>query len=183
MNGLFFGKKGCDCRATTATPAKKLLPQILITVDGGKNYHILNCMKENTVENYMTKSPVIIHETSSLKTARDMLSTEAFKHLPVLSDDNNISGMLSSSDIESLSLWIENAMENPEAVISNLLVKDIMTMKVVSITKGKTVEEANDIILSKGIRALPVVEDNKIIGIISETDILHYFNEKYSESK
>jgi acetoin utilization protein AcuB len=58
-----------------------------------------------------------------------------------------------------------------------------MTMKVVSITKGKTVEEANDIILSKGIRALPVVEDNKIIGIISETDILHYFNEKYSESK
>lgn len=138
-------------------------------------------MINNIVENYMTKSPVIIHENSSLEVAWKMLKEESFKHLPVLNKQDTVSGILSSTDIDNLSILFENSRADLKSFLENLTVKDVMSQHLISITKDKTVEEANDIILSKGIRALPVVENDKIIGIISETDILHYYNQKYQK--
>ncbi|MDH4263391.1 MAG: CBS domain-containing protein [Spirochaetia bacterium] len=140
-------------------------------------------MTNSTVENFMTKSPVIIHENTSLEMAWKMLKEHTFKHLPVLNDQEEITGILSSTDVEHLSTLFENSIENSKGDVSlflkNLLVKDVMTFHVVTITKEKSIEDANDLLLAKGIRALPVEESGKIIGIISETDILHYFNQKY----
>ena len=138
-------------------------------------------MMNDTVEHYMSKSPVIIHENSSLDTAWNMLKNDSFKHLPVLNDDDEITGILSSTDVENLSILFENSQTNINAFLKNLSVKDVMTSKIISISKEKSVEDANDLLLSIGIRALPVVENGKIIGIISETDILHYYNEKYKQ--
>lgn len=129
----------------------------------------------------MTKSPVIIYESSSLENAWNLLKKESFQHLPVLDDNGNIAGMLSSTDIENFSLWVENAINDPGTILKNLVVRDIMTTKVISIRKNDAIEMANDLLLSNSIRALPVIDNGRIIGIISETDILRYYNDKYSK--
>jgi acetoin utilization protein AcuB len=136
-------------------------------------------MNNPSVENYMTKSPVIIYENTSLEKAWTTLKEKTFKHLPVLNDQDKITGILSSTDVENLSILFENSKEDVSLFLKNLTVKDVMTVHVFTIQKDEPIEKANDLLLSKGIRALPVVEHEKIIGIISETDILHYFNEKY----
>ena len=140
-------------------------------------------MQNKNVENYMTKSPVIIHENASLEAAWNLLKKSNFKHLPVLNDKDDVTGILSSTDIENLSVIFDNSQNDQKIFLTNLSVKDVMSSKVVTIQKTATIEEANDLILAKGIRALPVVEHNKILGIISETDILHYYNEKYNQKQ
>ena len=141
-------------------------------------------MKNADVENYMTKSPVIVHESTNLETAWNMLKERTFKHLPVLNELDETTGILTLTDIKNLSLLFENSSINSKGDLSsflkNLSVKDVMTSHVFTIEKNKSMEEANDLLLSKGIRALPVLENGKIIGILSETDILHYYNEKYN---
>lgn len=140
-------------------------------------------MSEKTIENFMTKSPHVLHEASSVKTAMETMNGLGIKHLPVLNASDQISGILSLTDIENLTILLENSSSDVTAAMENLTVRDLMTVNVVTITKDKTVTEANDLLLSKGIRALPVMEDGKVIGIISESDILHYFNSRPDDEK
>jgi len=138
-----------------------------------------------SIENFMTKSPVIIHENTSLSRAWEILKEKSFHHLPVLNEDDNITGILSSTDVQNLSVLFNNSDAHGDIslFLNNLTVKDVMTTHVVTVQKDQSVEEANDLLLSKGIRALPVLENGKIIGIISETDVLHYYNQKYKSGK
>jgi CBS domain-containing membrane protein len=52
-----------------------------------------------------------------------------------------------------------------------LLVKDIMTSEVVSVSPGETIRNAKNLFDRKGIRHAPVVKDNKLVGIVSLTDL------------
>ena len=137
-------------------------------------------MLEGIVENYMTKSPVVIQENASLKEAWRVLEEKKFKHLPVINDSGEVSGMLSDTDIRNMKTLFTHLEKNIDSYTSNLTVKDVMTAKVLTITPEARIEDANDLLLSNGIHCLPVLTGNHIIGIISETDILHYYNEKYS---
>jgi len=137
-------------------------------------------MKEGIVENYMTKSPVVINSSATLKEAWELLEEKKFKHLPVINENSEVCGILSETDIRHLKTLFTHISSEFSTFTINLTVKDVMTARVTTIAKEVTVEDANDLLLSKGFHCLPVTEDGHIIGIISETDILHYYNDKYS---
>ncbi|MDH4200113.1 MAG: CBS domain-containing protein [Spirochaetia bacterium] len=136
-------------------------------------------MQENSVARYMTRSPIVIYENASVHGAWDLLKNETFTHLPVLNSKEELTGILSLTDLENLTLLLQKSNKNIIPLIEDMEVRDIMTLHVQSIDINKSIEEANDMLLSGGIHALPVLENGKIAGIISETDILHYYNEKY----
>lgn len=63
-------------------------------------------------------------------------------------------------------------MDAPESVrLNRLLVKDVMSPSVVTVTPAQTLREAGDLLRSKHIRQLPVVEDGRLIGIITDRDL------------
>ena len=53
-----------------------------------------------------------------------------------------------------------------------LKVKDIMSKNVITISPGNSVEEAAKILSNNNVSGLPVVEDGKLVGIVSESDLI-----------
>jgi CBS domain-containing protein len=60
------------------------------------------------------------------------------------------------------------------ALIKTITIKEVMTEHVITISPEATVKEAARVMIDKKIGCLPVVEDQKLIGLLTETDILRY---------
>ena len=93
--------------------------------------------------------------------------------LPVV-DDGELVGMITSKDL--MRAFIEFRKSVPEkyqkSQIKDLLVEDIMSSNPTFVSKDMSITEVSNIIMETGFNGLPVVEDNKVVGIITQTDIL-----------
>lgn len=125
------------------------------------------------------KSPVItVSPDMPIIDALNFLRKEKIRRAPVVKDGNLI-GIISEKDLlnaspssaTSLSIWEVNYL------ISKILVKNIMTTKVLSIADDTPIEEAARIMADNKVGALPVMRNNKLVGIITETDIFKIFLE------
>ncbi|MDH3258404.1 MAG: CBS domain-containing protein, partial [Deltaproteobacteria bacterium] len=129
------------------------------------------------VERRMRKNPVWVDEEDSMKKAIDLLKEKGIRHLPVLRDGEKLVGIVSDRDIKAASPSPATSLEIREIyyLLDKIKIKQIMTKKPYTVSMGTPVEEAALIMREKKIGALPVVKDGKLIGIITETDILDAF--------
>jgi CBS domain-containing protein len=95
-------------------------------------------------------------------------------HMPVV-DDGRVVGMLSSADLMKLDAFLpRKGLPAIEYLNQHVKLEALMRQPAVTITGNDTVEHAASIMASKGIHALPVVDDRGfLVGIISTTDIIH----------
>lgn len=129
------------------------------------------------VERRMWKSPIWVDEEDSMKKAIDLLKERGIRHLPVLRKGEKLVGIVSDRDIKAASPSPATSLEIREIyyLLDRIKIKQIMTKKPYTVSPGTPVEEAALIMREKKIGALPVVDDGKLIGIITETDILDAF--------
>lgn len=143
-----------------------------------------------TVAEVMTPSPITVNPKTPLKEAIALLVEHKISGMPVISDDGELLGVLSESDL----MWQETGVEPPpyimildsiiylqnpnryEKEIHKALgqtVEDVMSDKPITIIDTKTVKEAAQLLHQKQIRRLPVVDaDNQVIGILTQGDII-----------
>lgn len=89
----------------------------------------------------------------------------------------NVVGILTQRDLyrASLTSILTNWKENKE-FLDSIRVSEVMTKNVITVSPAATVEEAAQIMIDKKVGGLPVVKDkNRLIGLITETDVLQYF--------
>lgn len=128
------------------------------------------------VRERMTVNPLTVTETTPIFEAGELLRKNNIARLPVIKDGKLI-GIITEEDLlrvspsqaTTLSVWELNY------VLSKLQVKDGMTKNPVTITPDATLEEAAMLMRDKKVGALPVVENGKLIGIITESDIFDAF--------
>ena len=138
-------------------------------------------MKDTKVVKYMTKTPTSVVASDPLKTAWSILEKESFNHLPVVDDKAKVVGMISRTDIENFKKIFSYMDSEKKTLLDNLTNLDVMSNPVKTIEQNQTMQEANDVMLSERIRALVVLQGtDNVVGIISETDILHFYNELYN---
>ncbi|HMU82152.1 MAG TPA: CBS domain-containing protein [Leptospiraceae bacterium] len=126
------------------------------------------------VQDYMTKDPVTVRADDPLSRVGEVFDVERFRHLPVVDASRNLVGILSDRDLRN----IQCAMEILETSVQgeqHVLVKDVMTATVRSVSAGDSLKSAAELFLSLRVGALPVVEDGKLAGILSYTDVLRAF--------
>ena len=114
-----------------------------------------------------------------MKKAMDLLKEHQIRHLPVLKDGERLVGILSEHDIKQASPSPATALEIREIyyLLDKIKVKQIMTRRPYTISSRAPIEEAALIIREKKIGCLPVVDDGKLVGILTETDIIDSFIE------
>ncbi|MGE0824856.1 MAG: CBS domain-containing protein [Candidatus Binatia bacterium] len=117
------------------------------------------------VRHHMTLSPVTIAPIVRLNQAQEKMTAGRFRHLPVVQDDRVI-GIVTDRDIRHHSGSEERTK-----------VEAAMTENPLTISPDTTVEEAIQLMLRDQISGLPVVENGKLIGIITTSDILRTFLE------
>ena len=128
------------------------------------------------VRDLMTKdvTTLMIHEELSL--ADDIMTLGRIRHLPVV-DKGKLVGIISQRDLfrASLASVMRYPAEARREFLKTVVVKEVMTQKVISISPEADVKEAGLIMLEKKVGCLPVVEDRELVGLITETDILGYY--------
>lgn len=129
------------------------------------------------VEKRMWKSPVWIGEDDSMKEAMDLLKEKGIRHLPVLRGGEKLVGIVSDRDIKAASPSPATSLEIREIyyLLDQIKVRQIMTKKPFTVSPATPVEEAALIMREKKIGALPVLYEGKMVGILTETDILDAF--------
>lgn len=127
----------------------------------------------------MKRNPVFVDEGDSMKKAMDLLKEHEIRHLPVLKDGERLVGILSERDIKQASPSPATALEIREIyyLLDKVKVKQIMTRRPYTVSSSAPIEEAALILREKKIGCLPVVDDGKLVGILTETDIIDAFIE------
>ena len=113
----------------------------------------------------------------SLKISLPLYNFENFRHLPVV-EKNKLVGILSDRDLKKILGPKNTIIENPDGTtvqLSTRRVKNIMRRGVITIEPEQRAADAAAIMAKKKIGALPVVHKNKLVGIITATDILKAF--------
>ncbi|HLQ79149.1 MAG TPA: CBS domain-containing protein [Terriglobia bacterium] len=105
---------------------------------------------------------VTVRDTDSVLTGLKRLVKEGISGAPVISADSQLMGMVTEFD---LLLAIDHVGED-------FPISRLMHREVVSIRPEASLEEARELILTHNYRRLPVVENNKVIGVLSRRDLL-----------
>lgn len=114
------------------------------------------------VSEVMNRDVVTIKGELTVKKASEIMMKYGIGSLIVI-EGAKIAGMLTEGDVvKSIA-----QDKNPE----NTLIEDVMSKKVITIEPDKKIEDAVDLMVKNKIKKLPVVENGKIKGILSVTDI------------
>lgn len=129
-------------------------------------------MTDQRVKNWMTRDPVVISPKTALPEAYRLMKERRVRRLPVV-DRDQLVGIVtlgdvreaSPSDATSLSIYELNYL------LTRLSVDQIMSREVLTVGPETTIREAARLMLENKIGGLPVVENGKVVGILTESDI------------
>jgi len=125
------------------------------------------------IERRMTRNPVTATPDMSIADASNLMRQEKVHRLPVLDKDKRLVGLITEKDILFASPSPASSLSIHEMayLLSKLTVKKLMSKNVVTINKDTTVEEAARMMVDQDLSCLPVLEGEKLIGIVSKSDM------------
>jgi len=129
------------------------------------------------VRDRMTVNPVVIKADASIADALAVMKEKKVRRLPVLDAKGKLVGIVSEKDLlyaspspsTSLSVWEINTL------VGRLKVESVMAKKVLTVAEDMPIEEAARLMAEKKIGGLPVVKNDKLVGIVTETDLFRAF--------
>jgi len=127
----------------------------------------------------MTKRPITITEDTGIDKALELMHSEKVRRLPVLNKHGQLVGIVSELDLLKASPSPATSLSIYELpyLLSRIKMRDIMTKDVVTATEDMPLEEAALIMAENKIGGLPVMRGDKLVGIITETDLFKIFLE------
>jgi len=131
------------------------------------------------VKERMSYPAITVHPEVPIQEAHLLMKREHVRRFPVVDKRGHLVGIVTETDIleaspsdaTSLSIWEANYL------LSKITVGEIMTQDVITISPDTPIEEAARIMADNKIGGLPVVRDNEVVGIITETDLFKVFLE------
>jgi acetoin utilization protein AcuB len=123
---------------------------------------------------HMNRNLVTITPDTSVLKARELLGQKGITHLPVTDGKAHLLGLVTDRDIKEAWASPASSLSVYELtyVLQKLTVQHIMTKEVITATPSMTVERAAKIMHDNKIGALPVLENDKLVGIITTTDLM-----------
>ncbi|HLU20462.1 MAG TPA: CBS domain-containing protein [Pusillimonas sp.] len=130
-----------------------------------------------TIEKAMSSNVVTIAPSNTLVEAVRVMKEKKIKHLPVVDASGSVVGVVTDRDLKEASASDATTLEVHELLylLDKVKIDSIMSKNVITIEKGSALKQAAQIMVEKGIGCLPIVEGNKLSGIITRSDILRFF--------
>ena len=130
----------------------------------------------------MTKKLITLKISDDLYKAERLFKEFHIQHIPVIDKSKHIIGMLSSTDLKRISFL--DSYDNDEIQIDNaiynmLSIEQIMVKNPIKISSKATIKSVAEILSKNEFHALPVVDDNELVGIVTSTDLLLYLLDQY----
>ncbi len=123
------------------------------------------------VASRMSKHPITAGVRDTLAEANAKMHSGNFRHLPIVAD-GKLAGMISDHDIRQ-----------HQGHLTDTRVTGAMTEDAITVSPDTSMEEAAEIMLERKIGGLPVVENGKLVGMITTTDVLGAFVEIFGTAE
>jgi len=137
--------------------------------------------RRELVSKIMSTNLITVNHTNNLVEAEKLFNENSIRHIPVVSGDDII-GILSLTDLLRVSFvdaYGSDESDVDTSVYKMLSIEQVMVKKLISVSSTQTIKEVAEILAKNEFHALPVVDDGKLIGIVTTTDLLNYLLEQY----
>jgi len=131
-------------------------------------------MSEKLLTKLSKRKCFTLSENDTLKSASEKLQKHNIGGLPVLStQDNSIIGIVSERD---LARYIFNNEFKNDLPVTKIMSKNLITCNL-----NTSITELMEIISDNKIRHIPIMEEKKLLGMVSIGDVLNYIIDQYKE--
>lgn len=129
------------------------------------------------VREFMTKNPLTLREDDLLRQAVEIVVVRRIRHIPVLDADGRLVGIVTDRDVQRTlpSPLSAAAPEEYEALLETTSLAQIMTRSVLTVAADDLAGEAVETLLADKIDGLPVLEDDRVVGIFTVRDALRAY--------
>jgi acetoin utilization protein AcuB len=114
----------------------------------------------------MIPDPITIKKSASISEAIEIMKVNSIRHLPVVSRGNKLRGMVTLADLKQGLI---------PSMVADVSLIDLMIKDPIVVDPDDDIEVAARMIYDYKIGGMPVVKNGKLVGIITETDILRAF--------
>jgi len=114
----------------------------------------------------MVSDPITISAHASISEAIELMKINSIRHLPVVSEENLLEGFLTLADLKQGLI---------PSMLGDLNLHDLMIREPITVRPEDDVEIAAQLIYKHKIGGMPVVDNGRLVGIITATDILRTF--------
>jgi CBS domain-containing protein len=138
-------------------------------------------IRKAPVTTIMTHNVITLNTHDNLETAERLFKVNHIRHIPVVRGDVII-GMLSYTDLLRISFAdaIDEHEESVDTVVYNMFtIEQVMRRKLDTVSPSHSIKEVAEILAIKEYHALPVVDNNKLVGIVTTTDLIKYLIKQF----
>lgn len=128
------------------------------------------------ISEIMSTNIIALNRDDDLETAEILFKRHKIRHIPVVNGEVII-GMLSYSDLLRISFAdaVYDTEDEVDTVVYNMFtIEQVMVKNVVTVPPTATIKDVAKILVEKEFHALPVVEDGRLVGIVTTTDLINY---------
>jgi CBS domain-containing membrane protein len=127
-----------------------------------------------TVADLMTTDIFSLQDLDTLLTARSVMTLAKIRHIPIVDGENTFVGLLTHRDIlaAAVSRLAEIDQQEQDELDSGIPIREIMRKGVRTVSPDMELREAARILLDNKYGCLPVLEQGKLVGILTEADFL-----------
>jgi acetoin utilization protein AcuB len=118
------------------------------------------------IHSLMITDPITITENASIREAIEVMKVNSIRHLPVVAKGRRLKGFITLADLKQGLI---------PSMVGDVTLTDLMIKDPIVVDPDDDIETAARIIYKHKIGGMPVVKNNKLTGIITETDILRAF--------
>ena len=129
------------------------------------------------VKEWMTTPVAIIGAGAPVREAVELMKMRKIRHLPVLDDDGRLIGIVTDRDLRQMVFdpAIQERLGDVVEALGALTVREIMTWAVITVRPESGIRQTARLMHEQKVGALPVVEDGRVVGMLTERDVLRAF--------
>ncbi len=118
------------------------------------------------IKSLMVANPITVTTKHSVQQAIELMKLNSIRHLPVVDAKKQLKGLLTLADLKQALL---------PSMLGDLCLTDMMIKNPITVSPDDDVEIAAQVIYKHKIGGLPVVQGQRLVGIITESDLLRAF--------
>jgi CBS-domain-containing membrane protein len=129
------------------------------------------------VDRIMTRDVVTVTEETKLARMAELMRERKLRHLPVVDDSGRLVGIVSHRDVQRAEPSPITTLDVGEVnyLLAKVTAGQLLHADVVTASPGMLVEEAGRLMRDRRVGCLPVVEEGKLVGIVTGVDLVDFF--------
>jgi acetoin utilization protein AcuB len=136
------------------------------------------------VRDWMTADPVTVAPDAPLAEAYKLMEENEVRRLPVVNKQRELVGILTRSDLlQHVPFFPDEDELADELPYITMTVEEAMSYDPISIESTDTVQDAAELMLEAKVSGLPVRAGNRLVGIITESDIFRLVVAEWGEGE